>query len=290
MIIIRSPQQMQKMALGFRAKGKTIAVVPTMGYLHEGHVTLLRKARRKADIVILTLFVNPTQFGPKEDLSRYPRDEKGDLKKAKSCGTDIVFLPQPQDMYPVGYQTYVEVIQSTQSLCGVSRPHHFKGVTTVVTKLFAITQPHYAFFGLKDYQQYAVICRMAKDLNLPVQIIGVPTVREKSGLAMSSRNVYLNVEEKKAALCLSRGLKKIRRGAACRAPARKSAASSAPTLNHLVFMLKKEIKREPLAKIDYIAAVDAKTIQPLKEYQRGNTLFAVAVFFGKTRLIDNIVV
>jgi len=271
---------MQKIVLAAKAKGKTIAVVPTMGYLHEGHLTLLRRARKAAEVVILTLFVNPTQFGPKEDLDKYPRDLRGDLSKALSVGTDYVFTPQPSDMYPTGYETYVDVLETTRHLCGAARPGHFRGVTTIVTKLFNITQPDIAFFGKKDFQQYAVIRRMVTDLNMPIRIVGVDTVREKDGLAMSSRNVYLSPEERKAALSLSRGLCEV-------AQAVKAGRTN---INSLITLLKKNISKEKNTRIDYIQCMDADSIQPLTQYRPGHTLFALAVFVGKTRLIDNRVV
>jgi len=278
--VISSPQQMQKICLGLRAKNKKIAVVPTMGFLHEGHLTLLKKARRKADTLILTLFVNPTQFGPKEDLNRYPQDKKGDLAKARLCGVDYVFMPKPASMYPEGYETYVDVVLATKNLCGASRPGHFKGVTTIVAKLFQITQPSVAFFGLKDFQQFAVIKKMVQDLNMPVQMIGVPTVREKDGLALSSRNVYLNPEERRAALCLSQGI----------AWLKNEVKKTPKSLKMIRQKLVAEIKQQPLAKIDYLEFVDAVTLQPLATYKKKQTLLAMAVFIGKTRLIDNVVV
>lgn len=277
---ISSPHIIQQTCLKLKRRGKTIAVVPTMGYLHEGHITLLRKARKKADIVILTLFVNPKQFGPQEDLSRYPRDIKGDLKKAKEAGVDYVFLPKVSALYPEGYQTYVEVTEVSQELCGESRPGHFKGVVTVVAKLFNLTQPDYAFFGLKDFQQFVAVGRMVTDLNFPIKIIGVPTVREKDGLALSSRNVYLSATERQAALVIPRSFQKIK----------DEVKKGNVDIFYLLDLLKKEMSQESLARIDYISCMNAETIQPLKEYRRGKTLFAVAVFIGKTRLIDNLVV
>src|SRR5512140_2355746 len=189
-----------------RRDGRRIAVVPTMGALHEGHLSLLRAARARADIVILTIFVNPTQFGPKEDLSKYPRDEAGDLAKARSCGIDLAFCPDASAMYPAGAQTFVEVRELAQPLCGASRPGHFAGVATIVTKLFHITQPHLAIFGEKDYQQLAIIRRMVRDLDFGIEIVSVPIVREADGLALSSRNAYLSAEQRRVALALSRGL------------------------------------------------------------------------------------
>ncbi|MBZ0233657.1 MAG: pantoate--beta-alanine ligase, partial [Deltaproteobacteria bacterium] len=204
--IIREPRAMRARVEDIRRDGLRIAVVPTMGYLHEGHLSLLRAARARADVVILTIFVNPTQFGPSEDLSRYPRDEDGDLAKARPCGVDLAFCPDVAAMYPAGAQTFVEVRELAKPLCGEKRPGHFAGVATVVTKLFNLTQPHVAFFGEKDFQQLAVIRRMVRDLDQGVEIVGMPIVREPDGLAMSSRNAYLSPAERRDALSLSAGL------------------------------------------------------------------------------------
>src|SRR5688572_27235397 len=192
---MREPQAMRARAEDLRRDGLRIAVVPTMGALHEGHLSLLRTARGLADVVILTIFVNPTQFGPNEDLARYPRDEAGDLAKARPCGIDLAFCPDAAAMYPPGAQTYVEGRELQKPLCGASRPGHFAGVATIVTKLFGVTRPHVAVFGEKDYQQLAIIRRMTRDLDLGVEIVGVPIVREPDGLALSSRNAYLTPDE-----------------------------------------------------------------------------------------------
>ena len=280
MRVISSPNQIQKICLSLKRRGKTIAVVPTMGYLHEGHVTLLKKARPKADVLVLTIFVNSTQFGPKEDFKRYPHDPHGDLKKARQAGVDYVFMPKGLSLYPANYETYVEVTRASQELCGRSRPGHFRGVATIVAKLFHIIQPDIAFFGKKDFQQFAVLKRMVDDLNMPIKMVGVETVREKDGLAMSSRNVYLSPVERKAALCLSRGLKKVR----------EAVRVGQKDIKKLLCLIHSEIKREKLVRIDYVKGMDADSIRPLKKYRRGKTLFAVAVFIGKTRLIDNVVV
>src|SRR3954463_12678461 len=189
--ILKTPAEMRARANGWRAEGRRIAFVPTMGYLHAGHVSLLEEGRKRGDIVVLSIFVNPTQFGPKEDLSRYPRDLDGDLAKAAGAGVDVTFVPEPAAMYPEGYQTYVEVRQLQEGLCGASRPGHFIGVATVVLKLFNIVQPDIAIFGEKDFQQLQVLKRMARDLDLTVEVVGLPLIREPDGLAMSSRNAYL---------------------------------------------------------------------------------------------------
>src|SRR5215510_6409178 len=204
--IIRDPAAMRARVEDLRRDGLVIAVVPTMGYLHEGHLSLLRAARARADVVILTIFVNPTQFGPSEDLAKYPRDEAGDLAKARAAGVDLAFCPEAAAMYRPGSQTFVEVRDLQQLLCGASRPGHFAGVATVVTKLFHITQPHLAVFGEKDYQQLAIIRRMVRDLDFAIEIAGVPIVREADGLAMSSRNAYLSSGQRRSALSLSAGL------------------------------------------------------------------------------------
>lgn len=280
MQVISSPKQLQTICQRIKRRGEVIAVVPTMGALHEGHLTLLRAAKKKADKLIMTLFVNPTQFGPREDLKCYPKDLKGDLTKARRTGVDIVFAPRISSIYPQGYETFVEVTKATQKLCGRGRPTHFRGVITIVLKLFNLITPDYAYFGLKDFQQFAVLCRMVKDLDLPVKMVGVPTVREKDGLAMSSRNAYLNAKQRIAATCLSRGLFKVK----------KEVKQGKRNIGRLLKLIKIEIRKESLIRIDYVDCMDAETIQPIKKYHRGKTLFAIAVFIGKTRLIDNIVV
>lgn len=280
MKIVKQPRLIQQICLQFRKKNKTIGVVPTMGFLHEGHLTLLKKCRAKCDILILTLFINPTQFGPKEDLSRYPTDIPGDLSKARVCGVDYVFMPKARDMYPADYQTFVEVGEMTQTLCGASRPGHFKGVTTIVAKLFHLTQPDMACFGLKDFQQFAVLKKMVKDLNMPIKMVGVPTVRESDGLAKSSRNSYLNSGERVAALCLSKAIQQLK----------DEIKKGETDLKKLEETLKINILKEPLAQMDYVTFVDSETLKPLQTYKKGKTLFALAVFIGKTRLIDNVVV
>src|ERR1700757_2917096 len=204
--IIRTPAEMRVRASALRAQGKKIAFVPTMGYLHAGHVSLMEAARSAGDVAVLSIFVNPTQFGPKEDLSRYPRDLEGDLAKAECAGVDVAYVPDAAAMYPDGYQTFVEVEELQKGLCGASRPGHFRGVATVVLKLFHAVQPHVALFGRKDYQQLQVLTRMAHDLDLGVEVVGMPIVREPDGLAMSSRNAYLSPDERLRALALSRAL------------------------------------------------------------------------------------
>ena len=207
MEIIKEIEVMNKKAEEWRKNGKIIAFVPTMGYFHEGHLSLFRIARKKGDILVVSIFINPIQFGPTEDFKSYPRDLERDKSLAEKEKVDVLFVPSEKDMYPEGYQTFVEVTKLTNHLCGLSRPGHFKGVTTVVAKLFNIVKPHIAFFGFKDYQQYLVIKRMVKDLNFSIEIVGCPIVREPDGLAMSSRNTYLTPEQRKSALSLFKGLK-----------------------------------------------------------------------------------
>jgi len=259
-----------------RRDGRKIAVVPTMGALHEGHLALIRHARARADVVILTIFVNPTQFGPTEDLSRYPRDEAGDLAKARPAGIDLAFCPPVEAMYPAGAQTYVEVRELQQPMCGASRPGHFAGVATIVSKLFNITRPHLAVFGEKDYQQLAIIRRMVRDLDFGIEIQGVPIVREPDGLALSSRNAYLSLEQRQAALSLSRGL----------AAAEAAYRAGERSVSALVAAARAPIEAEPLARIDYVDLRDADELTPLDRVDR-RAVLALAVFVGATRLIDN---
>ena len=277
--IFREPAAMRARAEDLRRDGRRIAVVPTMGALHEGHLALVRHARARADVVILTIFVNPTQFGPNEDLSRYPRDEAGDLAKARPAGIDLAFCPPAEAMYPPGAQTFVEVRELQQPLCGASRPGHFAGVATIVSKLFHITQPHLAVFGQKDYQQLAIIRRMVRDLDFGIEIEGVPIVREPDGLALSSRNAYLSKEQRVAALALSRGL------AAAEATVKAGERSAAA----IVAAARAPIEAEALARIDYVELRDARTLKAVARVQ-APVVMALAVFFGSTRLIDNAVI
>ncbi len=261
-----------------RHRGLTIGLVPTMGYLHEGHLSLARAARQQNDVVIMSIFVNPTQFGPNEDFARYPRDLERDRELAAGAGVDAVFAPAVAEMYPAGYATYVQVEGLTEVLCGASRPGHFRGVTTVVSKLFNIVQPDRAYFGQKDYQQALVIKKMVRDLNFPVEIITIPTVREADGLALSSRNKYLTPEQRRSALSLHRALnlgsELIKAGEREAAAVRRA--------------MEKEITAWPETRIDYIAISDAGTLKPLERIA-GRVLLALAVWVGNTRLIDNVV-
>jgi pantoate--beta-alanine ligase len=274
--IVREPSRMRGCSEGWRRDGLRIAVVPTMGYLHEGHLSLLRAARAAADVVVLTIFVNPMQFAPTEDLSRYPRDEAGDLAKARPTGVDVAFCPEVEAMVPAGSQTFVTVRELELPLCGQSRPGHFTGVATVVTKLFHLTQPHVAFFGQKDFQQLALIRRMVRDLDFGIEVIGLPIVRERDGLAMSSRNVYLSAAEREQALALHRGLDAA--SAAFRAGERDAV--------RLVAVARAPIEAASAARIDYVDLRDADDLSAVTTVTRPVVL-ALAVWIGKTRLLDN---
>jgi pantoate--beta-alanine ligase len=255
-----------------------VGFVPTMGYLHEGHLSLVRRARDECASVLASIFVNPTQFGPNEDLSSYPRDLKRDLHLLEEAGADLVWTPTPEIMYPPGFQTWVTVEGLTQPLEGAVRPGHFRGVTTVVAKLFNAVQPQKAYFGQKDAQQAAVIQRMTRDLDFPIEIIICPTVREADGLAMSSRNSYLSPEERQAATVLFRALSAAQ--AACANGERKAEA--------LRQIVRETVASEPLAQLQYVSCADFDTLQEVEEI-KGKTLLSMAVFVGKTRLIDNFI-
>lgn len=276
---IESIQEMRSVTEAARSTGKKVVLVPTMGFLHEGHRTLLNTGRSLygADaLLVLSIFVNPAQFGPKEDLNSYPRDMGRDLNIAKEAGVDVVFSPASAEMYPEGYQTYVEVVRLQDHLCGLSRPGHFRGVATVVLKLFNIVAPHAGIFGKKDYQQLQIIKRMVKDLDLGVGIIEAETVRESDGLAMSSRNSYLSAEERKAAKCLPLS-----------ANAAKTAFSGGVRRSsRIIGEVKKIIEKEPLAVIDYIKVCHMDTLEDLDKIEDGAVLL-LAVRIGKARLIDN---
>ncbi len=279
MKVIETIEQMQQKSDSWRIAGHVISLVPTMGFLHEGHLELMRVAKDNSDKMIMSLFVNPTQFGPSEDFDQYPKDTEGDLEKARSVGVDIVFMPQVEEMYSEDSRTIVKVEKISQYLCGRSRPGHFDGVTTVVTKLFNVTKPHLAIFGQKDYQQLAVISRMVMDLNMDIRIIGVPIVREPDGLAMSSRNSYLNPEERASALCLKQSLdlagKMFHDG-----------ITDAGLIQEAVESL---IKSNPFTAIDYITLCDTITLEDIDSLGK-KSLLALAVRVGKTRLIDNCVI
>ena len=274
--IIADAREMRVRMQDLRRDARKIVFVPTMGYLHQGHVSLLEEGRRRGDILVLSIFVNPTQFGPTEDLSKYPRDMEGDLAKARAAGTDFAFTPSAATFYPPGYQTWVQVRELSQGLCGDKRPGHFDGVASVVTKLFHVVDPHVAIFGEKDFQQLAVIRRMVRDLDFDIEIVGMATVREPDGLAMSSRNAYLSPDERREGLTLSRAL----------AAAQASVSAGERSAAKLLEAARAEIATAPSARIDYLELRAPDSLH-LCETLTGPTLFAMAVFFGKTRLIDN---
>ena len=276
MEIIETVEQMHNESETLRRSGHTISLVPTMGFLHEGHLELMRVAKGHSDKLIMSLFVNPMQFGPNEDFETYPRDTEGDLEKARGVGVDIVFMPSLEEMYPEGCQTTVKVEKVTQRLCGFSRPGHFDGVTTVVAKLFNSTKPHLAVFGQKDYQQLAVISRMVMDLDMDIRIIGVPTVREADGIAMSSRNNYLNPEERESARCLKKSLDL----------ADKLLQDGTTDASVITGAVESLIRNHAFTDIDYISLCDPLTLEALETLGEEN-LLALAVRVGKTRLIDN---
>jgi len=260
-----------------RGGGKSIGLVPTMGCFHEGHLSLMRRAREENDLLVVSIFVNPIQFGLGEDFREYPRDLERDARMAQEVGIDLIFNPSVEEIYPEEYRTYVEVERLSAGLCGASRPGHFRGVATVVLKLFNIVQPDRAYFGRKDYQQLKIIERMAKDLDLPVEIVGAPTVREPDGLAMSSRNTYLSPEERKAALVLNRSLEH----------AQQLLDEGITSGEELRRRVEKFIGREPLARIDHVAVVHPETLDCLAEVE-DEAVLALAVRIGGTRLIDNV--
>jgi pantoate--beta-alanine ligase len=276
--IINSVSEMQACAGETRRLGKRVALVPTMGFLHQGHLSLMHEGRRRGDLLVVSIFVNPTQFGAGEDYESYPRDMERDQEVARQAGVDIIFAPTAREMYPAHYQTYVSVEEVTRHLCGASRPSHFRGVTTVVCKLFTIVKPHTAVFGEKDFQQLVVIRRMVTDLNLEVEIVGMPTYREADGLAMSSRNSYLTPPERTAALCISRALQE----AAARFGKGERRAAA------IVQAARDSIAAEPLAGIDYLTLCDTEELKDLALIDR-EAVLAVAVKIGRARLIDNVV-
>lgn len=259
----------------WKKEGQSIGFVPTMGYLHEGHMSLIDAAGEN-DKVVVSIFVNPMQFGPTEDLASYPRDLEHDAKLCEEHGVDLIFHPTPEEMYGDQFYSYVDMDVLTKELCGLSRPVHFRGVCTVVTKLFNIVTPDRAYFGQKDAQQLAVIKRMVKDLNMPLTITGCPIIREADGLAKSSRNTYLSIEERKAALVLSRSI----------FLGKEMVEKGERDCKRILAAMTAEIEKEPLAKIDYVKIVDLDTMQQVEKIDRG-ILAAIAVYIGKTRLIDN---
>jgi pantoate--beta-alanine ligase len=276
MEIISAPQAMHDRSRHWRDLGLKVVLVPTMGFFHQGHLSLLEYGRTIGDRLVVSLFVNPTQFGPQEDLQRYPRDLDRDIRLAREAGVDCLYTPEAGAMYPPGYQTYVVVEALSGGLCGASRPGHFRGVATVVLKLLHQVEPQAAVFGEKDYQQLVVVKRMAADLDVPTEIVGRPIVRESDGLAMSSRNTYLNPEERAAALCLYRGIQ----------AAREQVAAGEKSRERIVDEVREIITRTPYSRIDYVELVDPETLQEV-EAIRGEARLVLAVWINNTRLIDN---
>ena len=275
MKIVGTVKEVREQVKEWKKQGLCVGFVPTMGYLHEGHKSLMDAARKGNDKVVVSIFVNPMQFGPTEDLATYPRDLDHDAALCESAGVDLIFHPEAEEMYEKDFCSFVDMTGLTEGLCGKTRPIHFRGVCTVVNKLFNIVTPDHAYFGQKDGQQLAVIKRMVRDLNMDIEIVGCPIVREEDGLAKSSRNTYLSPEERKAALILS---KTVALG--------KELAKTEKDANKVVEAMKKNIETEPLAKIDYVEAVDALSMAPVEKLE-GACMLAMAVYIGKTRLIDN---
>ena len=278
MKIVKTVDEVRVIVKEWKKEGLTVGLVPTMGFLHEGHKSLITRAVSENDRVVVSDFVNPTQFGVGEDLESYPRDLERDTMLCEEAGANLIFNPEPENMYFDDFSTYVNIESLSEELCGKSRPIHFRGVGTVVSKLFNIVNPDRAYFGQKDAQQLAVIKRMVKDLNVDTEIIGCPIIREEDGLAKSSRNTYLSADERQAALVLSRSLKI---GKQLVEDGEKSAKAIKDAITA-------EINKEPLARIDYVDVVDFETITPVDEI-KGTTLVAIAVYIGKTRLIDNFI-
>lgn len=276
MEIVTTVQQVRAQVKAWKKEGLSVALVPTMGYLHEGHQSLIQRAVEENDKVVVSIFVNPIQFGPNEDFEQYPRDLEKDAALCEATGAALIFHPEAEEMYPEGFCTHVDMEGITENLCGAKRPGHFQGVCTVVSKLFNIVAPDRAYFGEKDAQQLAIIRRMVRDMNIDVEVVGCPIVREPSGLAKSSRNTYLSKEEKRAACVLDRSL----------TAARSLLNRGERRAENILGVIREEIKEEPLAEIDYVKMVDALTMQDVETADR-DVLIAIAVYIGKTRLIDN---
>ena len=277
-MILHKIKDVKEQIIKWKEEGHLIGLVPAMGYLHEGHASLMEKALAKNGKVVVSIFVNPTQFSPTEDLSSYPRDLHADAKLCEKAGVDLIFHPSTEEMYASDFCTFVDMDKVTKELCGKSRASHFRGVCTVVNKLFNIIKPDFAYFGQKDAQQLAVVKKMVEDLNIDVEIVGCPIIREVDGLAKSSRNTYLSFEERKAALILSKAVFE----------AERLIKNGQRNVEELVTAMRSIIQTEPLAKIDYIEVVDSKTIEKIDEIEN-SALVAIAVFIGKTRLIDNFI-
>ena len=279
MQVVRQIKEMQKISDKLRKEGKRIGFVPTMGYLHEGHISLVKKAKERCDSVVVSIFVNPTQFGPGEDFQRYPRDEEGDKAKLDKAGVEFLFIPEAKEMYPSGYQTYVEVAEVSKGLCGDFRPGHFRGVATVVAKLFNIVKPHVAVFGEKDYQQLLVIKRMVEDLNFDIEIIPGTLIREEDGIAMSSRNAYLSPEDRKKATVLYQSLVK----------AKELFDSGEKRAYNITLAVEKMIQSVEGVSLQYVEIRDAETLERVEKVSRP-AVIAVAAMVGSVRLIDNIII
>ena len=279
MKILSTVEEVREVVKAWKKEGLTVGLVPTMGYLHEGHASLIKKASQENDRVVVSDFVNPIQFGPKEDLASYPRDIQRDAEICEVSGADLIFHPQPEDMYSPDFSTFVDITGPSEELCGKSRPIHFRGVCTVVSKLFLITAPDRAYFGQKDAQQLAVIKRMVRDLNFDIEIVGCPIVRESDGLAKSSRNTYLSEDERKAAVILHKGLEE----------GKSLVLNGEKDAKVVVNKITEIISSEPLAKIDYVQVVSFPDVKIVDKID-GDILTAVAVYIGKTRLIDNFII
>ncbi len=277
MKIVTTVEELKERVRSWKKEGRRIGFVPTMGYLHEGHLSLVRESKKRSDVTVVSIFVNPKQFGPAEDYQIYPRDLERDRRLLEKEGVDLIFYPSVEQMYPEGYRTYVEVEGLQDKLCGRSRPGHFRGVCTVVLKLFNLVEPDEAYFGWKDAQQVIIIKKMVEDLNLPVKIVPLPLVRDHDGLALSSRNTYLNPQERQAALVLKKSLDLAEQLI-------KSGERDAGAIRQKMVEL---ISSEPLARIDYVEIVDLKNLEPLEKIE-GEVLVALAVYIGRTRLIDNL--
>lgn len=279
MKVVKTIKEVRDIVKQWKSEGLTVGLVPTMGFLHEGHQSLIRKSAEQNDRTVVSVFVNPIQFGPNEDLEAYPRDLERDKKAVEDAGGDLIFNPEPSEMYPGHFTSFIDTTETTELLCGAVRPIHFRGVCTVVGKLFNIVAPQKAYFGQKDAQQLATIKRFVRDLNFDIDIVPCPIVREDDGLAKSSRNTYLSAEERKAALILSQSLAK---GKAAIEAGEKSAQK-------VIDIIKTNLETEPLARVDYVEVVDFENIQRVDKIN-GQTLVAIAVYIGRTRLIDNFII
>lgn len=278
MQVVKTVHEVRDIVKAWRKEGLTVGLVPTMGFLHEGHQSLIARSVKDNDRTVVSVFVNPIQFGPAEDLEAYPRDLEHDKALVESTGGDLIFHPEPEEMYPAHFSTHVDTDETTALLCGAKRPGHFRGVCTVVNKLFNIVMPDRAYFGQKDAQQLSTIRRMVRDLNMDLEIVPCPIIREADGLAKSSRNVYLNAEERQAALILSKSLKL----------GREAIEEGERSAQAVIKIITDSLQTEPLARIDYVEVVDLDNVQRVERIE-GETLVAIAVFIGKTRLIDNLI-